>query len=295
MVIQRIGDEDAKKLVDDFRKKMPDGPGNLSEKGISEEFLESIKSIGKLEQSEKEVDALELLDIRNKLSESIPVEARKRFNQAAKLWQSIEEYNPLIDTVGDTMYNLHRGYAQERPVKEEINFNKKDRTITKYKEENLEAAKELRALAEIILFDFARKKTGGGSCDHYSAGIFLKAVKKYPEAKISIARYQPPESESGHKITPPSGNSFHRVVIIEEGGSKHLLDPWWPNGKSVEITEKNKGEYLGLQTIIEWNPKHEEFKAALRSELEKQYKELGGEPPQESGDSVSAVWFVNKI
>jgi hypothetical protein len=300
MVIQRISDEEAKKLVEEIRSEMPYGPGNLSEREIPTELLERSENLtlnwDKLEEEEK---TLELRQIRESISEGIPEDARKLFNRADHLAYWLDSDRDKTNTIRDVLYRLSNtdipkdqsvpGYIQNSIYEDAVEIgtyrkNIEPQVIDKWKN-----------LFDIVLFDFVRQKTGGGSCDHYSAGLFLKLSKQYPNAKISIDRYAP-KSDIKHKITPPSEEqSFHRVVFLEESGKKHMLDPWWPGGKVVEINENNNDDYLDRATVIERNPNDDTFMNALWIELELRYEKIKNDfLSSETGASVNAVWTVEK-
>jgi hypothetical protein len=304
MVIQRISDEEAEKLVEEIRSQMPYGPGNLSEKEIPKELLNEIESITskdeeELEQLEKEKNALKLLGVKELISELIPVEARRTFNSANHLRSYWLLYGRDQDnTIRDVLYRLSNSDTpKDKSVPQYIKDSENEDAVKigQYRSSiGKTAIDKWNNLFNIALYDFARQKTGGGSCDYYSAGMFLKLASQYPDAKISIDHYAP--KSDTHKITPPSEEKrFHRVVFMEEGGKRHMLDPWFPGGKSVAITEESKEDYPERETIIEWNPNDATFMNALWIELELRYENIKEAfLNDKTGDSVGAVWTVVK-
>lgn len=304
MVIQRISDEEAKKLVEEIRSEMPYGPGNLSEREIPTEVLEKFETLtsldwGNLEKEEEIKKEKKLKKLRSSLSEGIPEGARTLFNRASHLPYWLDLDRDQENTIRDVLYRLaHTDISEDQSVHGYIqNSTDEDAVrIGKYRKNiGTNVVDQWKNLFDIVIFDFVRQKTGGGSCDHYSAGMFLKLSKQYPDAKISIDHYAP-KSNSTHTITPPAKElPFHRVVFLEESGKKHMLDPWWPGGKVVEITEDNEDDYLDRETIIEWNPSYDNFVNALWTELELRYEKVKGDFfNSQTDNSVNAVWTVAK-
>jgi len=301
MVIQRISGEEARQLVEEIRSEMPHGPGNLSEREIPTELLEKFETLtsldwDELEEEEELKKAEELKETRKLLSKGIPKDARRLFNRADHLPYWLELNRDKDNIIRDVLYRLSdNDIPEDQSVHEYIESSTDEDAVNIGKQRKSFVIDQWKNLYDIVRFDFVRQKTGGGSCDHYSAGMFLKLSKQYPDARISIDHYAP-KSDSTHTITPPSKDlPFHRVVFLEESGKKHMLDPWWPGGKVVEITEDNEDDYFDRGTIIEWNPNDGSFVNALWTELELRYEKVKGDFFNSKTDnSVSATWTVAK-
>jgi len=166
-VIQRIGDDEGKALVEEARLGMEDGPGNLEESSQ---------------------------------------EARQRFLRAHRLLCWLNEHRDTSRAILDALCRVH-GIANpgDKSVKEYINQDASDEEageIAKARKSLEDEARSLKGLADLVLFDFAREKTGGGSCDHCSAHMFFSLAQSHPDANISVERYMPVSNDE-YEITPP--------------------------------------------------------------------------------------------
>jgi hypothetical protein len=259
-VIQRIGEIEGKELVEKARSGMPAGPGNL-------------------QYSSKE--------------------ARQRFNLAAELMREMVLRRDTHLAILDALCSVHgiEDFSQAKSVLHFINEDpepySKAANIGKFKKTIDEEARKLKGVADLVLFDFVREKTGGGSCDHYSAHVFFTLASSYPKAKIRIEKYKPVSDET-YDITPPEGLPYHRVAYMEDEEGEYILDPWWPGGKLEKITKETKSAYPEKETVLDWHPSLQEFVVAFRRELEYHYETLEVSLPKDPSDEVGAVWTVKK-
>ncbi|MFL6260572.1 MAG: hypothetical protein ACJ76Y_12730 [Thermoanaerobaculia bacterium] len=257
-VIQRIGEIEGKELVEIARSGMEAGPGNLRD-------------------SSKE--------------------ARRRFLRAERLRFWLADHRDTKKAILDALCRIGiDGIPTTKSVfaywNDDSTPGEKVKEIVQYTKEHEQTAVSLRGLAEIVIYDFVREKTKGGSCDQHSAQMFFILTKARPKAKIKIEKYKPVSNDE-YDITPPGEYPFHRVAYMEDEEGEYIFDPWWPGGKFEKITkEKAYGE---RETVIEWEPSSQDFVAAFRFELEHHYEAVEEVFLKEDlGDEVNTKWTVEK-
>jgi hypothetical protein len=183
--IQLSDEEDAIKEV---RATMTDGPGN---------------------QTTSSKEAKESFDIASQLENLLLITKNSSDGK-------MEEDRNLEGLGGDALYrkNEMEGY-DSLTVPHHVDFMNggKERAM------QLEKAKKIKNLTEIVWRNFVLQKTGGGSCDHISAATFLNLVEK--GKKPVLVSYEP-QSDEEYKITPPSEeyNKHRSVLLLEEQKEK---------------------------------------------------------------------------
>jgi len=213
-------------------------------------------------------------------------QAKKLFNLAGTLMEKLFNAAEISDVCLAALYRVENSHmVQERESAIELmkfcNFNSK---------KNKEAAGQLRPLAEAVYRDFIVKKTGGGSCDHCSASVFLRLAETYPDKQIAIIRYEPKSTED-YEIQAPEGATWHRSVLIQSGEEEgYVVDAWWPGGKVEKFNQKS---YLNLEPVILWDKSQQDFVKALQVELEILFKQVKISLEEET-EEVNTYWTIEK-
>lgn len=267
--IQFNDEEDA---VENVREKMPEGPGNL------------------LDSSD---EAKERFDLATQLENLLLITKNSTDGETG-------ENRGLDGLGGDALYRKDSMYGDKKmSVSSHVSFT----SGGKERKKQLEKAKELKNLTEIVWRDFVLKKTGGGSCDHISAATFLNLVEKDKEP--ILVSYKP-KSDKDYHIAPPPENpeNKHRSVLVsdENEDKKPILkevDSWIPDEGRVRIFESEKEadkQLEGVKVLRKWKLDDKEFVEAVQIELEARYKELEKDEKLKglSGDSkkIKLLWNI---
>ncbi|MEP0264335.1 DUF4157 domain-containing protein [Dokdonia sp.] len=243
---------DEEDTVDEVRDLMTDGPGN---------------------QTTSSKKAKESFDLASQLEDLLLITKNSKNNKT-------EENRGLDGLGGDALYRKNEMKDYDYlTVPHYVGFMNGG----KERAEQLDKAKKLKNLTEIVWRNFVLQKTGGGSCDHISAVTYMNLADK--GKKPVLVSYEPkPDKE--YKVTPPSEeyNKHRSVLLLEEQKDKEPLrkevDPWFPDNGRVQIFESEKDASSKLKNVKikwQWTPDDQEFIDAVEKELEVRYKEFGGD------------------
>jgi hypothetical protein len=249
-----------------------------------------------LEAVVKEFRSAVLKDGPGNLADHSTEEAKQRFNHASDLGQRLCTERNCTEMAGDALYRMARLQGEpEQSVHGHVNdpnYDVSEDPRGQQRKQKRTEAQSKTSLAEIVLQDFVAKKTGGGTCDHCSATMFLSLAERF-SATHQIARvsYKP---ESG---VAPADYPYHRTVLLRVSDSEttHDVDAWWPAQGRVTMNI-DPTHYPDLTMVAQWNPADKAFVDAMRIELEQEFARLrseGYEPPQGAPDNIP-TWQISK-